>query len=228
MYRFPTIAAVSALAIGLSAVSAPAEAVLVWSSAVGGTATGASYANFDNLALGSAGGTSGGINVSFVPDGQTVTGALSGRYAAPYISNSNGVLFGDPTVSGPDTTRYLSTGKGQVILDLPGQALYFGLLWGSVDNYNTLSFYDGVNLVGSLTGLNVNASANGNQGVNGTFYVNITSTIAFDRVIASSSQYAFEFDNVAYKTVPEPGTLGLFGLALLVGGLSSWRRIRAK
>lgn len=228
MSRFPTIAAVSALAIGLSAVSAPAGAVLVWSSAVGGTPTGASYANFDDLALGSAGGTSGGINVSFVPDGQTVTGALSGKYAAPYISNSNGVLFGDSTVSGPDATQYLSTGKGQVILDLPGQAFYFGLLWGSVDNYNTLSFYDGGSLVGSLTGLDVNSGANGDQGLNGTFYVNVTSTLAFDRVVASSSQYAFEFDNVAYRTVPEPGTLGLYGLALLVGGLSSWRRPRSK
>jgi hypothetical protein len=44
--------------------------------------------------------------------------------------------------------------------------------------------------------------------VNGTLYVNIsfTGSDSFDKVVATSSQYAFEFDNVAFNVVPEPST----------------------
>ena len=90
-------------------------------------------------------------------------GSQSGLYAAPYLSNGNGTLFGDPN-NGPDTTTYLTTGVGSVTLTLPGQEKYAGLLWGSVDAYNTLSFYNGATLVGTATGTDVTASANGDQG----------------------------------------------------------------
>ena len=108
--------------------------------------------NFDNLPLGAVGGTSGGIVVSFTSDGQAVQGAVGGQYAAPFLSSSNGVLFGDNTISGADTTTYLTTGVGSVTLIMPGVEKYFGILWGSVDGYNTLSFYNGVNLVRAVTG----------------------------------------------------------------------------
>jgi hypothetical protein len=89
-----------------------------------------------------------------------------------------------------------------------------------------LSFYDGATLVGSITGSDVTASPNGDQSINGTLYVNIDATgaTAFDRVVATSSQYAFEFDNVAFNPdpVPEPMGLSLFGTALL--GLFAVRR----
>jgi hypothetical protein len=156
-----------------------------------------------------------------------VTGASAGIFAAPFVSNSNGLLFGDSQVSGQDNTEYLTTGLGSAKLVFPGQEHYMGLLWGSVDDYNTLSFYNGATLVGSITGADVTAAANGDQGVNGTFYVNIISPVSFDRVVATSSQYAFEFDNVAFNPtnpVPEPISLGLFGLGLMGVGLARRRR----
>lgn len=197
--------------------------------AVGGVPTGASiYENFDSLAS-TGGTTANGISVTFSgPDAGVATlPNVSGIYAAPYISNSNGTLFGNAQANGQNETQYLTTGIGSVTLDLGDYHQYFGLLWGSVDNYNTLSFYDGTTLLFSFTGADVNTLANGDQGADGTFYVNINSDTAFNRVIATSSQYAFEFDNVALAEqpiefpaeIPLPGTLPLLGIGLLMNGV---------
>ena len=97
-----------------------------------------------------------------------------------------------------------------------------GLLWGSVDTYNTLTFLDGTDVVGQFTGKDVNKLANGDQGASGTYYVNINLSDSFTSVVATSSSYAFEFDNVALSSsplkVPEPGTVGVFLLGLLLVG----------
>lgn len=225
-HRKPLRALTLAL-VASAAFAGSASAGLVISSSVGGAPTGANYANFDNLSLNAAGGTSGGIGVSFTSgNGKAVKGAASGLYAAPFLSGGNGGLFGNPA-NGADTTTYLSTGIGSIKLSLPSLEKYFGLLWGSVDSYNTLELFNGNTLVGTVTGTDVTSHANGNQGASGTFYVNINSDTAFDNVRLLSSQYAFEIDNVAYGTaaVPEPGTIALFGAGLL--GFT-WLRRRKK
>src|SRR4029453_118505 len=98
--------------------------------------------------------------------GGAVNGAVPGIAAAPFLSNNNGLLFGDPS-NGADTTPYISTGIGQIPLIMPEQVMYVGLLWGSVDLYNTLQLFDGATLVGTISGANVAADANGNQGAVG-------------------------------------------------------------
>jgi len=210
--------AAGVLALCLAAMSPVARAGLTIDASVGGAPSGVNYVNFDLLPLGPAGGVSNGVTVSFGTDGQAVQGSLSGVYAAPYLSNGNGTLFGDP-LNGPDTTTFLTTGVGSVTLTLPGQELYVGLLWGSVDAYNTLSLYNGANLVGTVTGTQVTSNADGDQGVNGTYYVNITSTASFNTVVATSTSYAFEFDNVAFNSnaVPEPSTF----ILSLIGGVGA-------
>jgi hypothetical protein len=222
-----TGAAVGALSLCLVGMSSIARAGIIVDASVGGAPTGVNYVNFDTLSLGNAGGSSNGVGVSFTGDAQAVQGSESGVYAAPYLSNGNGTLFGDSS-NGPDATTFLTTGIGSVTLTLPGQEMYLGLLWGSVDSYNTLSLYNGATLVGAITGTDVTANANGDQGVNGTYYVNITSTESFNTVVATSSQYAFEFDNVAYNptAVPEPST---FFLAIIGGlGAFTYRQMRRK
>lgn len=217
-----------AIVAALACTESTARATVFTSAAVGGAPTGVHYVNFDNLPLGSAGGTSGGITVSITPDGKVTTGSSSGFYAAPYLSNNNGYPFNDFT-NGPDTTRYLSTGLGTVTLAMPGLEKYIGLLWGSVDTYNTLRLFNGNTLVGTVTGSDVTASANGDQGINGTYYVNITSTLDFNKVVMSSSQYAFEFDNVSYSETiptPEPSTMLIASSGLLFGIYMRHRRCR--
>jgi hypothetical protein len=218
-----------------------AEAALTIAGSVGGTptASGVIRDNLDWLSLGQAGGTNAasGITVSLFGNAATVTGSASGLYAAPFLSGNNGAGFGpggSMQANGLDTTRYLSTGSAgavrgaRVEIALPTAASYFGLLWGSVDAYNTLAFYDGATLVGSLTGSAVTPQATGNQGAQGTFYVNILSDIAFNRVIATSSSYAFELDNIAFSAanpIPAPAALGLFAMGL-IGLLVAARRWR--
>lgn len=210
----------------------------------GGPVGGVNYVTFDTLPLGTAGGFTpntaasanpgpgSGITVNIVTSGQAVQGSSSGVYAAPFLSGANGANF-DAQPNGADATTYLTAGStgptplAQVELVFSGLQQYLGVLWGSVDDFNKLEFFNGAVSVGTITGLQVDANATGNQGVNGTFYVNIDSTLGFDRVVATSTNnFAFEFDNVAYdanRIVPEATTIAIWsGLSLL--GYVAYRR----
>ena len=233
------LVAAGALALGMCLAATSANATTITAS-VGGVPSGADcYESFNSLATGGAGGitTDCGITASFSPQGGVVQGSVGGQYAAPVLSNGNGALFGDG--DGADASHYLTAGgtsDSYAQLVLPASARYLGLLWGSVDSYNTITFYLGDTLVDSFGGGAVSAVAgsgncvNGNQSTVGTCYVNINLATAFDRVVMTSTQYAFEFDNVAFAAnplgVPEPGEIGLFLLGLGLVGSGYWFRKR--
>ena len=200
--------------------------------------SGVNYVTFNTLPLGGGGGFApntaasadplGGITVSFTPDAQVVNGPAAGLYAPPVLSNGNGANF-DGQADGVDTTNYITSGKdgspnigAKAELTFSSHQNYFGLLWGSVDEYNTLEFFDGLTSVGTIIGTQITPAATGDQGIDGTFYVNITSDLLFDRVVATSSEYAFEFDNVAYG-IPEATTIVVWSCLSLIG-LFAYRR----
>ena len=221
----------TSVAVALAA--APASAgILSIDASVGGAPQFANRVNFDNLALGNAGGAADGVvSVAFTGDAQLVQGGLSGQYAAPFLSGGNGNGFGpggSNQANGVDTTNYITSGRtpSTVTLTFASAQQFFGLLWGSVDDYNTLTFYNGASLVGTVTGAQVIGLPNGNQGEQGTVYVNINAD-PFTSVVLTSTSYAFEIDNVSYaetpQTVPDGGaTVALLGLAL--SGLGLLRR----
>jgi hypothetical protein len=101
---------------------------------------------------------------------------------------------------------------------------YFGLYWGSIDAYNTIAFYDGLELLWSGTGSTVAQPANGCQSCDGTNrYVNFHfGADRFDRIVMSSDGRAFESDNHAFGSVPVPGVVALLGIGL--AGIAAVRR----
>jgi hypothetical protein len=215
------LALILSLAVGVasSVFAAPIEITSV----VGGAPTGTTLINFDDFDLNNSTQSTNGITVSFDGSAKAVQGSVHNQYAAPFLSGNNGIGFGPGGTDqgdGPDATTYLSAGTGSITFDFDVEQKYLGLLWGSVDDYNTLAFYDAMgDLIQSFTGNDVTVFANGNQGASGTFRVSFNSDVAFKTVVASSSTNSFEIDNLAISTenqVPDSGTtLPLVGVALL-------------
>jgi len=152
----------------------------------------------------------GSLLWSWLGDGAILTGSSSGHYAAP---------FG---VSTADTSYYLTVpytnSNGSATASLGATYNYFGLWWGSVDDYNSIKFYDGNNLVETIGGLDITNPANGNQTAPSTnLYVNFYDLPDFDSFSLFSTNFAFEVDNIAVGTapVPEPSTMLLLGSGLI-------------
>jgi len=147
-------------------------------------------------------------------DGQIFNGLLNGTATNPNTSSPFGL-------SQRDQTNYLSVPNpyqnGFATLSLNATYNTFGLWWGSVDSYNTISFFkSGIATGESFTGSVVAPPANGDQTVSGTNrFVNFVDLKEFDSVRFDSQGFAFEFDNVTVgNVVPEPGTIALFGLGM--------------
>ena len=159
-----------------------------------------------------------------------VAQAAHATYAEPYFSGDNDTLFGG-AADGPDATQYLTTGTGDAILTFATPQTYLGFVWGSVDNYNTVTFYNGTTQLATFTppaGGNIPVPAPaGDQDELGTYWVDFKSTTPFNKVVLSSSNYAFEIDNIA-TAVPEPSTYLAGALLLLPFGAGAFRAMRSR
>ncbi|UAJ12307.1 Npun_F0296 family exosortase-dependent surface protein [Glacieibacterium megasporae] len=139
------------------------------------------------------------------------TGSVSSQYAAPL----------------GDSTQYLAVLAGQVAsLAISPAVKTLSFYWGSIDNYNTVKFFSGGTEVGSFTGTQVPpAPADGSQGnpLNNRRVFFSFDGAKVDSVQFSSSQNAFELDNVA-AAVPEPATWALLTVGFGLVGASVRRR----
>jgi hypothetical protein len=144
----------------------------------------------------------------------------AGVYAAPATS----------AVSYTDTTNYMAilADRSETITFAALQSS-FGLFWGSIDNYNTIQFFNnGVAVTGVIhgDGLGVPINANGDQASpNSNRYVTF-SNLVFDSVqLGSVGQNSFEFDNVTtVAAVPEASSWAMMIIGFLGVGLFAYRR----
>ncbi len=152
------------------------------------------------------------VGFTFAGTGAVVTGSKAGYYMAP----------------AGDTSNYLSTnvkgGKGSETIMFGTTETRLGLYWGSVDKFNTLTFLlDGVT-VGTFTGSQITSTfdKNGNSGVSA--YVNFSGK--FDEIVLTTSQPAFEVDNIAVSAVPEPATWALMLVGFAGLGFAAYRQTK--
>jgi hypothetical protein len=203
--------------LGLAMAAASSQATVIFNVSSAGELTtnqaGTTTVNFND-------GTCGAYVACF-GDGALVTGSVSGRYATP-------LGISDTYLSIP-----YDQSSGSATFLTPGSYNDFGLYWGSVDTYNSIAFYNGANLVGDFSGSSISPPllADGNQTAwTSNRYVNFffTGSDQYDRIVITSTNYAFESDNHAFgnvrTSVPEPEALSLFALGLLGLGFATRRK----
>ncbi|NJS37737.1 MAG: VPLPA-CTERM sorting domain-containing protein [Rhodobacteraceae bacterium] len=151
-----------------------------------------------------------------------VSGSVGGKYRSPYDEGIGG------------TTEYFTVGspdlpQSPAILRLTSAKNSFMMLWGSLDDYNAVTFCFG-ETCDTVSGVQVrNATMNASSGVTNSI-VTFSSDFYFDTVFFRSDfnragdQAAFEF---ALAPVPVPLPAG--GLLLLgaLGGIAALRRRKA-
>jgi hypothetical protein len=144
-----------------------------------------------------------------------VSGSVGGKYRSPYDDGTTEYF----TVGSPDMQ------ESPAVLILKSAKNTFTMLWGSIDDYNAVTFCLG-EMCDTVSGAEVRAATNAPIGIKNSV-VKFTSDFYFDTVSFYSNfdrigdQPAFEF---ALAPVPVPLPAG--GLLLLgaLGGIAALRR----
>ncbi len=157
----------------------------------------------------------------------------SGSYVDYYLAPKN------------DTSRYESVAFGQTAINFTSAVKYFGLYWGSIDMYNSISLisgntmetYSGAKIASLFTSDTRKAVQYGDSAM----YVNFAAEngASWNKILLKSTGWSFESANLAYESVasgpvstlsavssvPEPSTvlMGLAGITILAVSFSRKR-----
>jgi len=150
--------------------------------------------------------------------GQIQIGSVTNQWRSPFEG-----------VTGQENDPYTSIQGGHsATYSFAGQQSALQILWGSPDSYNTIEFFNGANLVFTLTGNQLHPITFGL----GHDLVNFTDlTGSFTSVVLSSALNAFEFADlfatpVQFQSTPLPAALPLFAASVGIVGFAGWRRRR--
>jgi hypothetical protein len=159
---------------------------------------------------------------------QATTGPITVGGETFNFSGDSGIYAGDVGVSrspfrGDLTKGYLSAEPGGTMsITFATPQTSFNMLWGSVDDYNSLSItIDGL----TYTGSDIAAAIGGVSFGTSDAAVMFSGLGPFTTIDIASTSAAFEFDIGTPTSVPEPASLAVLGMGLL--GLGFIRRRRA-
>lgn len=201
------------------ALQVPANAAIVTVLPAGQLSNGGTVATFDGVPQTPYGSTTaagpftdGGAAFSGTGLIMNNPGQPSGFYAQPLHT----------------TTNYLAIlgGRSETIT-YSGERHSFGLYWGSIDAYNTISFY--TNSSDTTAFLTYSGSqlptlvADGNQTSDASNRYVSFSDLVFSKVVLSSGRNSFEVDNIS-AGVPELSTWAMMLLGFAGVGFLAYRR----
>lgn len=219
-------AATLAVSSAAQAATIPADEVLdSWYSHSNDTPAYAhTLTNFDSFKNGTKLGTTSKATINLTG---SINATLTGSDARIVKGSQNTGGFNSTALPG-DNTNYLAIDSGgNATFTLSQPAHYFGFEWGSVDSFNTVSFYDGNTLLGTIAGNDL-PSDDGSTGASNAYYANFTSNYPITKIVMSSKGNAFEVDNISISSVPVPAALPLFGAAIAgLGAMGKRRRNKA-
>ncbi|MGE4481620.1 Hint domain-containing protein [Acidocella sp.] len=169
----------------------------------------------DTLTFGGSAGVGGSISFNET-DTSVEAGVARGYTDNSWAPSKNGTNDATNSI----TNDYLvAEPNNDVTISFNDTQEYFGLLWGSMNDGNTLSFYNGTTLVATISydGTNLvttieSGSDAGTYSVaednDSTHYVSVSISAGFTSVVASSDTGGFEFANLTYATATPSGTSG--------------------
>ena len=170
----------------------------------------------------------------------TNVGGITFSGTALIANNAPGTSAGISASPAGDATNYMSIlGGNSETLTFAATETRFGLYWGSIDAYNSISFFSGNDASPflTLTGNTLNAAppvgSNGDQSSALTNSYLTFTDLSFNKIVLASAQNSFEFDNLSYGgaehhfsvgSVPEPSTWAMMVLGFVGVGFMTYRR----